>query len=216
MNNFKSFHISTEVHGSYIIQESKKSKPSPLLIGFHGYGETGEDQMKLLQKFPGIEDWTVCSIQALHPFYNTRAKIGYSWMTSQNRELHIKDNVEYVISVIFEIKNSHQVNDTIVYHGFSQGTAMACRAALLGKFISSGVILLGGDIPPEFDQVDKMNRLLLARGKRDKFYSSVRWKNDVKQAQKSEVEFYICEFNGGHGGHKDYFKAVGEFLKHYI
>ena len=204
------------MESSYIIQESKKSKPSPLLIGFHGYGETGENQMKLLQKFPGIEDWTVCSIQALHPFYNTRAKIGYSWMTSQNRELHIKENVEYVISVISEIKNSHQVNDTIVYHGFSQGTAMACRAALLGKFISSGVILLGGDIPPKFDQIEKMNRILLARGKKDKFYSSVRWKKDVNRVQKSKNDSFLCEFDAGHEKHKDYLEAASEFLKHYI
>jgi len=55
-----------------------------------------------------------------------------------------------------------------------------------------------------------------SRGKKDKFYSSVRFKNDVKHVQKSDVESYICEFNGGHGGHKDYYKTVGKFLKHYI
>jgi len=216
MYNFKSFHIPAEVHGSYIIQESKKSKPSPLLIGFHGYGETAEDQMKLLQKIPGMENWTACSVQALHPFYNTRRKIGYSWMTSYDRELSIKENVEYVNRIVTEVKKNFPLSNTIVFHGFSQGTNMACRAALLGKFKSSGVILLGGDIPPEFENLDKMQRILLARGKKDKFYSSIRWKNDVKQVQKSDVESYICEFSGGHGGHKDYFKDVGDFLKHYI
>ena len=198
MDKYKSYHIQTKVHGSYIIQEAKTKKTSPLLIGFHGYGETAEDHMQLLLNIPGIENWTLCSIQALHPFYNTRGKIGYCWMTSQDREFHINENINYTNAVISEIKKSHPVNDTIVFHGFSQGTSMACRASLLGKFKSSGVILLGGDIPPEFDNLDNMQRILLARGKKDKFYSSVRWKKDVARVKDSDIDSFICEFDGGH------------------
>ena len=215
MDNSKSYHIQTKVHGSYLIQDSRNIEPAPLIIGFHGYGETAEDQMNLLLKIPGIELWTICSIQALHPFYITRAKIGFSWMTSNQRELRIKENVKYVNSIIAETKNSHSVNDTIIFHGFSQGTAMACRAALLGQFNPSGVILLGGDIPPEMEQIDKMKRILLGRGKKDKFYSSIRWKNDIALVKKSKIESFICEFNGGHGGHKNYYEAAGKFLKYY-
>ena len=215
MENFKSFHIQTKVNGSYIIQEPKDKSKSPLLFGFHGYGETAEDQMNLLQQIPGIEKWTVCSVRALHPFYNTRAKIGYCWMTSQDRELSIRENVDYVNSIVAEVKKSYPVNNTIVFHGFSQGTAMVCRAALLGDFPANGVILLGGDIPPEFEKLDKMKRILLARGKRDKFYSSIRWRKDVVHVENSNVESHVCEFNGGHYGHADYYKAVGDFLKHY-
>ena len=96
MRNVDAINIETKIHGSYLIQQSENKKESPLLVGFHGYGETAEDQMQLLKQIPGIENWAVCSVQALHPFYNTRAKIGYSWMTSQNRDLHIEENVEYV------------------------------------------------------------------------------------------------------------------------
>ena len=94
--------------------------------------------------------------------------------------------------------------------------AMASRAALLGKFNSSGVILLGGDIPPEIKKIDQMKRILLARGKKDKFYSSIRWKNDLVRVKKSRIESFICEFNGGHEGHKDYCEAAGKFLEYYI
>ena len=215
MDNFKSFHIQTRINGYYIVQESKNRSKSSLLIGFHGYGETAEDQMQLLQQIPGIEKWTCCSVQALHPFYNTRRKIGYSWMTSHDRELRIQENVNYVNSIIAEIKKSYPINNTSVFHGLSQGTSMACRAALLGKFKPGGVILLGGDIPPEFDNLDKMRRILLARGKRDKLYSSIRWKKDVAHIEKSNVESHICEFNGGHYGHAEYYKAAGEFLEYY-
>lgn len=215
MNNYKSFHIQTKVHGFYLIQKAKGTETSPLLVGFHGYGETAEDQMQLLQQIPGIKNWTLCSVQALHSYYNTRGKIGYCWMTSQDRELRINENVNYVNAVISEVKKSYPVNDAIVFHGFSQGTAMACRAALLGKFKASGVILLGGDIPPEFIQLNKMQRLLLARGKKDKFYSSVRWRNDVARVNDSDIESHVCEFDGGHEGHNDYYKAVDDFLAFY-
>ena len=104
MSTFDSFNIETKVQGYYLVHESKKIISAPLLVGFHGYGETAEDQMKLLQQIPGIESWIICSIQALHPFYNTRAKIGYSWMTSHQREFRIKENVEYVNSVISKSK----------------------------------------------------------------------------------------------------------------
>ena len=93
MENYKSFHIQTKVHGSYIIKEAKNKKLSPLLVGFHGYGQTAEDQLQLLQNIPGIENWILCSVQALHPFYNTRGKIGYSWMTSHDRDLRIKETM---------------------------------------------------------------------------------------------------------------------------
>jgi predicted esterase len=216
MDNFKSYRISTKVHGYYLLQKAKGSQKNPLLVGFHGYGETAENQMHLLQQIPGIENWTVCSIQALHSFYISKGKVGYSWMTSQDRELRVKENVNYVNAVISEIKKSYTLSDTIVYHGFSQGTAIACRAAMLCKYRASGVILLGGDIPPEFKQLNKMKRLLLARGKRDKFYSIEQWEQDVLRIENSKIESHVCEFDGGHGTHEVYLKAAADFLKLFI
>lgn len=216
MSNFKTFHTQTKVHGSYLIREAKGNTVAPLLVGFHGYGETAEDHLQMLLQIPGIDNWTVCAIQALHSFYNSKGFAGYSWMTSLDRELRIKENVEYVNAIIKEIKNTHAVNDTIVFHGFSQGTAMACRAALLSKFDAAGVILLGGDIPPEIDNLKKMKCVLLARGRKDKFYSSSHWKNDVAKSKIAGIESHFCEFDGGHGGHVDYYKTVGKFLKYYI
>ena len=44
---------------------------------------------------------------------------------------------------------------SLVFLGFSQGTAMAYRAALLGAHRPNGVIALGGDIPPELTTGDR-------------------------------------------------------------
>jgi predicted esterase len=215
MNNYESSIIKTSIHGSYLITNFNNTVPFPVIVGFHGYGETAEDQLQLLRQIPGIEKWSICSVQALHSFYNTRGKIGYSWMTSKERDLRIQENVHYINAVMIEITKKYSFNNTVVFHGFSQGTAVACRAALLGKFKPSGVILLGGDIPPEIDNLNQMQRILLARGKKDKFYSSVRWKKDITRVQNSDLDSFIYEFEGGHYGDENYFKEVGEFLKFY-
>ena len=39
-------------------------------------------------------------MQALHPFYTKTERIVASWMTRQDRELAIADNIRYVQAVI--------------------------------------------------------------------------------------------------------------------
>ncbi len=137
-------------------------------------------------------------------------------MTSQERTLRIQENVNYVNAVISQIKQTFPVNDILVFHGFSQGTAMACRAALLGKYQAHGVMLLGGDIPPEFDVLNPMNRVLIGRGERDRFYTLDKLNQDISRLELSSVIASFCTFDGGHEGHDTYFQAAGKFLKHYL
>lgn len=211
---FQVYHIQTRIAGRYIIKKPSVDGPYPLFIGFHGYGEDAETQLKMMQKIPGTDQWLCCSIQALHPFYPGLGTIGASWMTSQDRELRIKENVSYVDGVIAQIKQEFIVNDVLVYHGFSQGTAMAVRAALLGKNSPSGVLLLGGDIPPEQSDLDRMHRILIARGNQDRIYSLKQWNQDVSRLKQSSLNPVQCAFQGGHGGSSEYYFAAGEFLMH--
>lgn len=206
-------HFETTINGRYILQIPSGKTPIPLLIGFHGYGETAEKQLEMMNQIPGINSWFCGSIQALHPFYNAKGELGASWMTSQDRELRIKENVHYVNSVISKIKETYPANDILVYHGFSQGTAMACRAAILGDHEPAGVILLGGDIPPELNSLDKMRKILIARGKKDRFYNQEKWRADIDRINQLNLDYKLCEFDGGHHGNDEYFKTAGEFLK---
>jgi len=215
MNKIRTHRIETSINGNYLVQESLKKEKSPLLVGFHGYGESAEKQLDMLNKIPGMEKWILCSVQALHSFYNSKAQIGYSWMTSADREYRIAENVEYINSVVREIKNLYKISNTTVLHGFSQGTSMAIRSAMLCDFTVSGVILLGGDIPLEFKVLDKVKRILIARGNKDKFYAVSKWKNDVIRIKNSKVESKIVTFEGGHFGVDTYFNEAGEFLKYY-
>src|SRR6188474_2355549 len=110
--------LETAVHGRYLYEDRGEER---LLVGFHGYAETAEIHLAELEKLPGIERWSVASIQALHPFYTRSGSIVASWMTKLDRELAVADNIAYVRRVLASLPAPR----TLVFVGFSQGATMA-------------------------------------------------------------------------------------------
>jgi len=191
--------IETSIHGRVLFEERS---PDRLLVGFHGYAETAEMHLAELKQIPGIGEWSLAAVQALHPFYSKGGTvIGASWMTSLDRELAIADNINYVRRVIASLPSAA----VTIFLGFSQGAAMAARAA--AHIPSAGLILLGGDIPPDA-RSRPLPPLLLARGVRDEWYSEQKFKEDLKfvTPERSLV------FDGGHEWTEEFRTAAGEFL----
>ena len=125
--------IATQIAGRYLVHPPGVSKPSPVLVGFHGYGESAEHHLRELAQVPGAEEWLLVSVQALSRFYERKTgTVVASWMTSQDRNQMIADNVAYIDSVVATVTHQHETTSTLVYSGFSQGVAMAYRAALMG------------------------------------------------------------------------------------
>ena len=204
--------LQTLIHGRYLVNSPQGTGLFPLLVGFHGYGELAEQQMERLEGIPGSNQWLLCSIQGLHAFYNRYNEPGASWMTGMDRDMRIRENISYIDSVMEQLVHTFPVSETIVYTGFSQGTAMACRVAMLGKYEPSGVMLLGGDIPPEFDSLNRCQKILMGRGRRDRFYPYSRWRRDIERLKRSGLEHQICEFDAGHIWHLEFAKTAGSFI----
>jgi poly(3-hydroxybutyrate) depolymerase len=123
--------IAATVHGRYIAIPPSTPGPAPILVGFHGYGEDAEAQLERLRAIPESRRWLTVSIQALHPFYQRRTeRVVASWMTRQDREAAIADNVAYVSGCIDAVAAEWPTMPTVVFAGFSQGVAMAFRAAV--------------------------------------------------------------------------------------
>ena len=212
MRSIRECTIRTSVSGRYLLQQPLHSAPAPLFVGFHGYGQTAEDELTLLSAISGSEQWICCSIEALHPVYNSKGDMGASWMTSRHREQRITENVNYVDAVIKLVRESGSVSETLCYHGFSQGCGMACRAALLGSYRASGLMILGGDIPPELSVNGGVCRVHLARGNGDHFYSQEKFEHDCARIREAGLPFTATLFSGEHRANEEYFHAVGEFL----
>lgn len=198
--------IEARVHGRYIIREGGPR----LLIGFHGYAENAEMHMAQLEQIPGSRDWTLVAIQALHPFYTRNDQVVVAnWMTRLDREHAIADNIEYVRKVVADVGSS----TPLVFLGFSQGAAMAYRAA--AHIPCDGVIALGGDLPPDVtaqNSVQLPPNILVARGQNDEWFSDEKLKKDLSFLR-SIGQVQSLTFSGGHEWTDEFRLTVGRFLE---
>jgi predicted esterase len=200
--------VETRIHGRFL---HVPRDPRRLVIGFHGYGETAEVHLAELERIPGIEQWSLVSVQALHPFYTRTGSIVASWMTSLDRDHAIADNLSYISSVVAAVPQP----EILVYSGFSQGATMAARATQIGSPV--GLMLLGGDIPPEIrtDSSLRLPRTLLGRGERDDWYTPEKFKQDLNYLE-SSTNVVVCEFEGGHEWSEAFRAAAGTFLDSFV
>ena len=206
--------IEATVHGRYVLDFPAQAEGTPLLVGFHGYGESAERHLEELRRIPGAGRSVLCAVQALHPFYNKTGAVIASWMTRLDREEAISDNVRYVGSVVTEVKRQHPVS-RLVYLGFSQGAAMAYRAAAGAGHPCQGLIVLGGDVPPELEQQDlsQFPPVLLGRGSSEEWYDAAKMEHDVEFLRSRHVDVRPVIFQGGHEWTDEFRAAAGEFLR---
>ncbi len=204
--------IRVEISGRYLVDTPEGKGPFPTLVGFHGYGQRAEEQMELLGGIPGSEGWLRCSVEALHPFMNPRGDAGACWMTPRNRDMAIAENVAYVDRVIGAVMQDCPAGQPLVLLGFSQGAGMACRAALLGRHTAAGVMLLGGDIPPELDGLDRMRRVQLSRGDGDRYYAGKAMLRDAERLRAAGLVPDVVTYAGGHWAAPAWFAGAGRFL----
>ncbi len=208
--------IAARTHGRYLVEGRDPGVAAPLLVGFHGYGEGAERLLGNLRRIPGSDDWVLCAVQALHRFYhNVTGDVIGSWMTSQGREHAIDDNIRYVASVVDQVQREHPSSGRLVLAGFSQGVAMAYRAAFGGGFPCHGLIVLGGDLPPELaaGEWPRVPPILLGRGTRDALYTEEMMNQDLERLRRLGAAVERCVFTGGHVWSREFLHAAGAFLR---
>jgi predicted esterase len=208
--------IATATHGRYLVAPPPSHGLAPVLIGFHGYAEAAETQLERLRAIPGADRWLIVSIQALHRFYQRRTnEVIASWMTRQDREVAIADNVAYVAGVMDAVAREWPGAPRLVFAGFSQGVAMMFRAAVVSSRKVDGVIAVGGDVPPELgaDVLARVPAALVCRGVRDEWYTSKTVENDVRRLRDAGTDVTPLEFEGGHEWSDDVVRAAALFLR---
>jgi predicted esterase len=198
-------------HGRVLVRASPAARG--VLVGFHGYMEDAETQMGRLEAIPAASDWTLMSIQGLHRIYRGRStEVVASWMTRQDRDAAIADNIEYVTAALDVVP--HDASTKIVYAGFSQGAAMAFRSAVRGRHSAAGVIGVGADVPPELlaDPDATFPPVLLVRGLRDEWLTPEQFRRDLNALAARSRRVRASEFDGGHEWNQAVADAAGEFL----
>ena len=188
---------------------------APLLVGCHGYAETAQDHLKELRRIPGIARWHVLTPEAPHPFYKGRTgEVVRSWMTKEDRELTIADNVGYLQRLIATTKLELPTTGTLVFSGFSQGAAMAWRGALRCGWPCHGVIVLGGDVPSDAIEPAPLSwpRVLLGHGTEDPWYTAEKFAADHQRLSALGASVETFEGSAGHEWWEGFHDACGRFL----
>lgn len=211
--------IGVASHGRYLVALPRDSAATttgaPLLIGFHGYAEDAAVQLDRLRSIPSASRWLIVSIQGLHRFYRGRSEeVVASWMTRQNRDLMIADNLEYVSAVIDRVQREWHPGTSTVFAGFSQGVAMAFRAAASSRHQASGIISLGGDVPPELaaDSLARIPEALIGRGEQDDWYTPQKFADDEARLRGAGTNVVVTTFDGGHEWTADFNRVAAAFL----
>ena len=207
--------IATGTHGRYIVEPPASGAAAPVLFGFHGYAEGAEAQLERMRASPGAGRWRLVAIQGLHRFYQRREnQVIASWMTRQDRELAIADNLAYVAGVMREVEKEWPGAPRVVLAGFSQGVAMVYRVAATARRAVDGVIAVGGDVPPELDAaaLARVPSALVCRGERDEWYTTDTFDNDIGRLRQAGVAVRPLAFDGGHEWSDEVIRAASLFL----
>lgn len=214
----KIIHVPARLHGRVVVREAEPRTPaaarrSRLLLAFHGYGQRAETMIDELEGVPGIDAWTVASIQGLHAFYTRSQNVVASWMTREDRERAIAANVAYVDEATMALQGQRRA-DVIVCVGFSQGASMAWRAGVLGRRRADGVAAIGGDIPPELKDAPARDFpiALIAAGTRDEWYTEEKMNADLALLASKAVRHGSLRFDGGHEFTDEVRVELGRFL----
>jgi predicted esterase len=184
-----------------------------MLVGFHGYKENADLQLEALAGISGAEQWLVVSIQALHVFYSRDQVVVASWMTRQSRDAAIADNVAYVGRVLDAVRSDYHVGHGLVFAGFSQGGAMAYRAA--AHYPADALIILAADVPPDVAAGTPipLPPVLIGRGTRDEWYTDAKHSADLDALRTLQVRVESCVFEGGHEWAAPFYAEAARVLR---
>lgn len=180
-----------------------KSKPRPLLIALHGYGDNQQNFKRL---FVGRNDMTIVIPESAYPFSNGK-EIGYSWTCKSNPKEDLGKesmltNASNIRKIIEYMKANYNVTKVYLF-GFSQGAGLAYIAGIKNYDLVDGIAPFGGWLDAEYLTKSHLKfakniDVYIAHGKNDSLV-------DIETSYKAKsmlidknYNVVLNEFNGGH------------------
>ena len=203
--------VATQIHGRFLVEIPDHNRGT--IVGFHGYQENAAINFEVMKKIAHGRSIGIVAVQGLHRFYTRANDVVASWMTKEDRDAAIADNVAYVSKVLSTIAEDAGITRPVIYAGFSQGVAMAYRAATLVQRPCDGVIALAGDVPPDVAPVaSSIPKVLLGRGTEDKWYTAEKAATDVALLRGAGVNVVEHIFEAGHVWDESFIARCGAFI----
>ena len=188
------------------------SETRELWLVCHGYGQLAA---RFLEPFvPLATPWRrIVAPEGLSRFYlersrvgvNTEAGVGATWMTREDREHEIVDQIAYLDALLDHLQPAgpgFRVRLRVL--GFSQGVATVSRWLARGRRVRPDqVILWAGSFPADVDVSQLASRLagatvIFAVGTRDELASWVSADVEVGRFNAAGIDARLVTFDGGH------------------
>ena len=182
-----------------------------LWIVCHGYGQLAA---RFLEPFvPLAAPWRrIVAPEGLSRFYldrsrvgvNPQAGVGATWMTREDREHEIADQIIYLDTLLDHLLPlPHRSNVRLRVLGFSQGVATVSRWLVRGRVRPDEVVLWAGSVPADVNLSDLAGRLeaapvVFAVGTQDELASWAAADVEVGRFNAAGIHARLVTFNGGH------------------
>ena len=203
-------HIAVRRTARYYTLGSANGETRDLWIACHGYGQLALPFLTSLAKV-AAPDRLIVAPEGFSRFYVDRTsmttdpppKVGASWMTREDREVEIGDQVAYLDSLLGELRTQLPEDVRLRLLGFSQGVATVCRWVARGTVRPNELILWGGSFPLDIDPADFRRRmdgvaLAMVFGSRDQLAPIGAGEAQLERLTGAGIDARLLSFEGGH------------------
>lgn len=179
----------------YALSQTDNS-PNHALFVLHGYGQLARE---FIHEFEGLrENLLIVAPEGMHRFYlkGTQGAIGASWMTREDRQSDIQDNMRWLEQLREHIRDTYAIRRFSVL-GFSQGGATALRWSIsCGGFDST--VVWASQLPEELNHqtLPKNQKYQFVIGSDDLYFPG-EIRDAAIQAYDS-IGFEVIRYDGKH------------------
>jgi predicted esterase len=201
--------ISFQYHARYFKIGNINARTKQIWFVMHGYGQLAQ---YFIRKFAALEEHGICVIapEGLSRFYlenfqpgtgRKNDRVGAAWMTRENREMDIRNYIQYLNTIYNKEVNGVDIPVTIL--GFSQGSATASRWVMDNQIRFQRLILWAGIFPPDMDfetgkDILKEKDIQLVYGKKDPFLTDERFQEMTNLSERLSANIKQLVFDGDH------------------
>lgn len=185
--------------------------PLDLWIACHGYGQLASNFVEPFARI-ATPSRQIVAPEGLSRFYlersrvgvNTQASIGATWMTREDRDAEIADQISYLDLLHDTVVQERSGRVRLRVLGFSQGVATVSRWLVRGSRVQADeIILWAGAFPPDIDVAHFARRVgaaqvLLVVGARDTLAPWAAAEETLGRFTAEGIAARLLTFEGGH------------------
>ena len=203
-------HIAVRRTARYYTLGGATRETRDVWIACHGYGQLALAFLSSMATI-GAPDRLVVAPEGFSRFYVDRTsmttdpppKVGASWMTREDRDVEIADQVVYLESLVGELRASLPGDVRLRLLGFSQGVATVSRWVARGTIRPDELILWAGSFPPDIDlpafsQRVAGTRVTMVFGSRDQLTPITAAEAQLARLTGAGIDATMMSFDGGH------------------